>query len=48
MKTLPDFQSATYLRRRARLIQTIRSQTGGGVFILGTAPESLRNRDSEY
>ena len=48
MKTLPDFQSATYLHRRARLIQTIRTQTGGGVFILGTAPESLRNRDSEY
>ena len=38
MKTLPDFQSATYLHRRARLIQTIRTQTGGGVFILGTAP----------
>ncbi len=36
-----------YSSRRARLAQQMRER-GGGVAVLFTAPEALRNRDSEY
>ena len=44
----PVFQTELYRQRRAQLAGRIREQSGGGVAILSTAPEQLRNRDSEF
>ncbi|MEY3352187.1 MAG: hypothetical protein RL533_496 [Pseudomonadota bacterium] len=35
-------------KRRDRLASMIQAKTGGGVVILGTAPEKVRNRDSDF
>ena len=44
----PVFQADFYRQRRAQLAKHIREQSGGGIAILSTAPEQLRNRDSEF
>ena len=44
----PVFQTELYRQRRAQLAGHICEQSGGGVAILSTAPEQLRNRDSEF
>jgi len=44
----PVFQADLYRQRRAELAKRIRAQSGGGIAILSTAPEQLRNRDSEF
>jgi Xaa-Pro aminopeptidase len=44
----PVFQTELYRQRRAQLAGRICEQSGGGVAILSTAPEQLRNRDSEF
>jgi Xaa-Pro aminopeptidase len=45
---LPVFQADLYRQRRAQLAGRIREQSGSGIAILSTAPEQLRNRDSEF
>ncbi len=37
-----------YRDRRSLLLQKMRAQTGGGLALVPTAPEALRNRDSHY
>ena len=37
----------TYRQRRERVAQWLRA-AGGGVAIVPTAPEAMRNRDSDY
>jgi len=37
-----------YRDRRSSLLQKMRAQTGGGLALVPTAPEALRNRDSHY
>ena len=37
----------TYRQRRERIVQWLRA-AGGGVAIVPTAPEAMRNRDSDY
>jgi Xaa-Pro aminopeptidase len=44
----PVFQAELYRQRRAQLAGRIREQSGSGIAILSTAPEQLRNRDSEF
>jgi Xaa-Pro aminopeptidase len=44
----PAFQAELYRQRRAQLANRIREQSGGGIAILSTAVEQLRNRDSEF
>ena len=34
--------------RRARLIDEMRRQTGGGIAAIPTAPEAIRNADTHY
>lgn len=43
----PPFDSAPYRARRERLVHTM-TAAGGGVAVLGTAPEQTRNRDTTY
>ncbi|MDF6720257.1 aminopeptidase P N-terminal domain-containing protein, partial [Escherichia coli] len=40
----------TYRQRRERVVQWLRTASGsrGGVAIVPTAPEAMRNRDSDY
>jgi Xaa-Pro aminopeptidase len=40
----------TYRQRRERVVQWLRAASGGngGVAIVPTAPEAMRNRDSDY
>ena len=38
---------APFQARRARLLQTMQ-ETGGGVAIIPTAPERVRNRDTHH
>ena len=40
--------SVIYQRRRNQLALQIREKTGGGIAIISTAPESIRNRDSDF
>ena len=40
-------RNASYAARRARLMERMRA-AGGGVAILPTAPEAMRNSDVEY
>ena len=35
-------------KRRDRLASIIQAKTGGGIVVLGTAPEKARNRDSDF
>jgi Xaa-Pro aminopeptidase len=44
----PVFQADLYRQRLAQLAGRIREQSGSGIAILSTAPEQLRNRDSEF
>jgi Xaa-Pro aminopeptidase len=44
----PVFKADLYRQRRAELAGRIREQSGGGIAILSTAAEQLRNRDSEF
>ena len=39
---------ATFAERRAALAKRIRAQTGSGIAIVMTAPETYRNRDSDF
>jgi Xaa-Pro aminopeptidase len=41
-------KSAIYQQRRVELAKLICAKTGGGVAIITTAPETARNRDSEF
>ncbi len=41
-------KSAIYQHRRNRLALQIRESTGGGIAIISTAPEYMRNRDSDF
>ncbi|PLZ03308.1 Xaa-Pro aminopeptidase [Burkholderia sp. WAC0059] len=43
----PDGTADLYRARRARVLAALRAQ-GGGVAIVLTAPEALRNRDADY
>jgi Xaa-Pro aminopeptidase len=43
----PDGGAALYRARRERVLAALRAQ-GGGVALVPTAPEALRNRDAEY
>lgn len=44
---IPALDVAPFAARRARLLQAMHA-AGGGVAVLGTAPEVARNRDSEF
>ena len=39
---------AIYQERRVELAKLICAKTGGGIAIITTAPETARNRDSEF
>ena len=41
-------KSAIYQQRRVELAKLICAKTGGGIAIISTAPETARNRDSEF
>ena len=41
-------KSAIYQQRRVELAKLICAKTGGGIAIISTAPETSRNRDSEF
>ena len=41
-------KSAIYQQRRVELAKLICAKTGGGIAIITTAPETARNRDSEF
>jgi len=41
-------KSAIYQQRRVELAKLICAKTGGGIAIITTAPETSRNRDSEF
>jgi Xaa-Pro aminopeptidase len=43
-----DRQHQLYRGRRQRLVERMRAQAGGGIAVLPTAAEALRNRDSHY
>ncbi|CAG9249403.1 aminopeptidase P N-terminal domain-containing protein [Paraburkholderia unamae] len=43
----PDGGAALYRARRERVLAALRAQ-GGGVALVPTAPEALRNRDADY
>ncbi|MCU0951545.1 MAG: aminopeptidase P N-terminal domain-containing protein, partial [Burkholderiaceae bacterium] len=43
----PPFSSAPFAARRARLAAQLRAR-GGGVALLATAPEQMRNRDVDH
>ena len=43
-----NFPKVIYQNRRENLARAIRRQSGTGIAIVETAPEVLRNRDSEY
>ena len=45
--TLPATDIAPFRERRRRLLAHMRAQ-GGGIAVLPTAPEAVRNRDAEY
>jgi len=45
--TLPTTDIAPFRERRRRLLAHMRAQ-GGGIAVLPTAPEAVRNRDAEY
>ena len=42
------FPQEIYAKRRERLAINMREKSGGGILILDTAPESFRNRDSDF
>ena len=44
---LQAFSPAAHIARRTRLMQTMQS-LGGGVALIPTAPEVIRNRDAHY
>src|SRR6195952_5320403 len=44
---LPGYPMKPYSTRRARLLAQMQAQ-GGGVAIIPTAPEVMRNRDADY
>ena len=45
--SLPPTDIAPFAARRQRLMDRMRAD-GGGIAILATAPEAIRNRDAEY
>ena len=45
--SLPPLDISPFQQRRARLLAHMRAQ-GGGIAILPTAPQAVRNRDAEY
>ncbi|WP_313462556.1 aminopeptidase P N-terminal domain-containing protein [Achromobacter sp.] len=45
--SLPPADIAPFAARRQRLMERMRAD-GGGIAILATAPEAIRNRDAEY
>lgn len=45
--SLPPADIAPFAARRQRLMDQMRAE-GGGIAILATAPEAIRNRDAEY
>ena len=45
--TRPPFSAAPFVARRARLAEALRAR-GGGVALLATAPEQMRNRDVDH
>ena len=45
--TEPTIAIDVYRTRRERVLAALRA-TGGGVAIVPTAPEKLRNRDADY
>lgn len=45
--SLPPDDIAPYAARRHRLMERMRA-AGGGIAVLATAPEAVRNRDAEY
>ncbi len=45
--SLPQTDIAPFRARRERLLAHMRAQ-GGGIALLPTAPQALRNRDAEY
>ena len=45
--TEPQIDVDVYRKRRERVLATLRAN-GGGVAIVPTAPEALRNRDADY
>ncbi|CAD6511519.1 Xaa-Pro aminopeptidase [Paraburkholderia hiiakae] len=47
MQRGPDGGAALYRARRERVLAALRAQ-GGGVALVPTAPEALRNRDADY
>ncbi|PYE17763.1 aminopeptidase P [Paraburkholderia silvatlantica] len=47
MQRGPDGGAALYRARRERVLAALRAQ-GGGVALVPTAPEALRNRDTDY
>ena len=48
--TIPnqEFPKEIYAKRRNRVAQSILEKSGGGIFVIDTAPEKYRNRDSDY
>src|SRR6185312_14610913 len=43
-----DHNCHPYRERRVALIERMREQTGGGLALVPTAPEAIRNRDSLF